>query len=53
MADWIVIVVLIVLVGWIVRFKIKGKSSCHGDCSSCSGSCHIDWNQVQKEIHDK
>lgn len=53
MADFVIIVILMILVGCIILSLCKGdKNNCHGNCSSCLKNCTPDWKEVHRKIKD-
>lgn len=57
MGDFVVSVVLVIILIFVIRsihLQRKNSKGCHENCSSCaSGSCHHDWNAIQREIKMK
>lgn len=57
--QWFEILIIIAAVSFVVLVtffhfynkKKKKGSSCCGDCSGCSGTCHIDCKKVIQEYH--
>ena len=52
MGNIVVLLVLSIVVFLVVRsmWINRKKTQCNGDCTSCSGGCHHDWEAIRREI---
>lgn len=47
--DWIILAVLAVLVVFAVRYAIKHRGSCSGNCQHCQKNCTIKEPPTEEE----